>query len=50
LILLCVYIPPDHSRRSEALDHLSRVLQFLEDRYKDFNVLGFSDLNADLRE
>ena len=48
VILLCVYIPPDPQRRSEAMAHLSRVMEFLHQRYSSFSFLGFGDLNADL--
>jgi len=46
VLLLAVYIPPD-DRRREALSHLSRVLEFLHERYSTFSLLGFGDLNID---
>jgi len=48
VLLLCCYIPPDYTRRIEALSHLARIFDFLHQRYSTFSVLGFSDLNVDL--
>jgi len=48
VFLLCIYVPPDHERKLEMLAKLSRVTEFLRDRYSSFCLLGFGDLNSDL--
>jgi len=48
VILMSIYIPPDHLRRQEAVSHLCRVIEFMRQKYLTFSLLGFGDLNADL--
>lgn len=50
IILLCLYLPPDYDRKKEALSHLIRLFEFLKERYSSFSVIGFADLNADIRK
>ena len=44
LLLMCIYIPPDSERRETLLSKLTRVMQYLNERYKQFS---YGDLNAD---
>ena len=48
VILMSIYIPPDHQRRQEAISHLCRVIEFMRQKYSTFSLLGFGDLNTDL--
>ena len=48
LLLLCIYLPPDTERRKTVLSALSRLLEFIKERYKSFSILAFGDLNVDL--
>jgi exonuclease III len=48
IILMSVYIPPDHQRRQGAVSHLCRVIEFMRQKYSTFSLLGFGDLNTDL--
>jgi len=46
ILLLCVYIPPDLDRKKEMIGHICRVIEFLNERYSSFSLLGFGDLNT----
>ena len=48
MIILAVYFPPDE-RRWDTVSHLSRIVEFLKTRYSSFNLVGYCDLNADLK-
>jgi hypothetical protein len=48
VILMSIYIPPDHQRKQEAISHLCRVIEFMRQKYSTFSLLGFGDLNTDL--
>jgi len=48
VLLLCIYVPPDHERRKEMHSDLCRVLDLLKSRYRSFCLVAFGDLNADL--
>ena len=48
ILLLCVYIPPDLERKKEMIGHICRVIEFLNERYSSFSLLGFGDLNTEL--